>query len=81
MKNDRGGLPRGAAVEVYGHPSSGKTTLAMSATKEGQALGLPVIWLDYERAFHRGYAENMEIDLDPRKFVHINQKLLNRAFH
>jgi len=64
-----GGLPRGHIVEVYGDESCGKTTLGISACVEAQRLGLTPVWLDYERTFHKGYAQKLGLNLSPNKFI------------
>jgi len=64
-----GGFPRGHIVEIMGDESSGKTTLGMSAIKQCQLQGGIPIWLDFERTFHKQYAKNIGIDLDPNKLV------------
>lgn len=64
-----GGLPRGHMVEVFGDESCGKTTLGISACVEAQRQGGIPIWLDYERTFHKDYAQNLGLDIDRNKFV------------
>jgi len=64
-----GGLPRGHMVEVFGDESCGKTTTGISACVEAQRLGGTPIWLDYERTFHKDYAQNLGLDIAPNKFV------------
>lgn len=64
-----GGLPRGHMVEVFGDESCGKTTLGISACVEAQRLGGIPIWLDYERTFHKDYAQSLGLDISRNKFV------------
>ena len=45
-----GGVPRGRIVEIYGPESSGKTTLALRSSREAQALGGVVAFIDAEHA-------------------------------
>jgi recombination protein RecA len=46
----RGGFARGRIYEVYGPPSGGKTTLAMSVIAQAQKRGLSCLFCDAERA-------------------------------
>lgn len=46
------GLPRGRITEVTGGPSSGRTTLLLSAVAETTRAGMPVAWVDPARSFH-----------------------------
>lgn len=65
-----GGLPRGYLVEIFGNESSGKTTCALSACKQAQALSdSPVLFLDFERSFHKPYAEALGVNLDPERLM------------
>ena len=59
-----GGYPRGRVVEIYGHESSGKTTLTLHAIAEAQKAGGIAAFIDAEHAFDRFYAEKLGIDLD-----------------
>ncbi len=45
-----GGLPRGRVVEIYGPESSGKTTVALHAVANAQALGGIAAFIDAEHA-------------------------------
>lgn len=65
-----GGLPRGYLIEIFGNESSGKTTCALSACKQAQAISdSPVIFLDFERSFHHPYAEALGVDLNPERLM------------
>jgi recombination protein RecA len=66
-----GGLPRGHIVEVFGDESCGKTTLGICACRQVQELGGVAVWMDFERTFHRGYAQKLGLKLDPESFVFI----------
>ena len=59
-----GGLPRGRIVEVYGPESSGKTTLALHAMAEMQAIGGTVAMIDAEHAFDPEYSARLGLNLD-----------------
>jgi recombination protein RecA len=59
-----GGLPRGRIVEVFGHESSGKTTLALHAIAEAQRSGGLCAFVDAEHALDPVYAQALGVDLD-----------------
>ena len=58
-----GGLPKGRIVEFFGPPSSGKSTLALHAIAEAQALGLTCAYVDAEHALDPVYATAIGVDL------------------
>lgn len=57
-----GGFPGGRIVELYGNESSGKTTLALQAAARMQKSGKLVVYVDFERTFHEGYAKSLGVD-------------------
>jgi recombination protein RecA len=59
-----GGWARGRIVEIYGPPSSGKTTLTLHAVAEAQKMGLKTAFIDAEHALDPVYAEALGINLD-----------------
>ena len=59
-----GGLPKGRIVELYGHESSGKTTLALHAVANVQRGGGTAAFIDAEHALDHGYARKIGVDLD-----------------
>ena len=59
-----GGLPRGRVVEIYGPESAGKTTVALHAIANAQALGGICAFIDAEHALDPAYAENLGVDTD-----------------
>jgi recombination protein RecA len=59
-----GGLPRGRVIEIYGHESSGKTTLAQHAMASAQRLGGVAAMIDAEHALDPGYAQRLGVDVD-----------------
>ena len=63
-----GGIARGRIVEVYGHESSGKTTLCLSTIAEAQKEGHRVFFIDAEHAFDPSWAEINGVNLDPSLF-------------
>ena len=46
-----GGYPRGRIIEIYGHESSGKTTIALHAIAEAQKLGGYVAFIFFTVCF------------------------------
>ena len=58
-----GGLPKGRIVELYGHESSGKTTLALHAVANVQKAGGTAAFIDAEHALDPGYARKIGVDL------------------
>ena len=59
-----GGLPRGRVVEIYGPEASGKTSLALHAIANAQALGGIAAFIDAEHALDPDYAKNLGVDTD-----------------
>ncbi len=59
-----GGFPRGRIVELYGHESSGKTTLALHAVANAQKAGGTAAFIDAEHALDPGYARKIGVKLD-----------------
>jgi len=59
-----GGLPKGRIVELYGHESSGKTTLALHTVANVQRRGGTAAFIDAEHALDPGYARKIGVDLD-----------------
>jgi hypothetical protein len=58
-----GGLPRGKIIEFLGHPTSGKTTLALKFLAQAQKQGQWVSYVDPENAFDPEYAHRCGLDL------------------
>ena len=58
-----GGLPKGRIVELYGHESSGKTTLALHAVANVQKAGGTAAFIDAEHALDPCYARKIGVDL------------------
>lgn len=57
-----GGWPRGRVVEIYGHESSGKTSLALYAIAEMHRMNEPVVLIDAEHALDINYAKKLGVD-------------------
>jgi recombination protein RecA len=59
-----GGLPRGRVIEIYGPESSGKTTVALHAVANAQAMGGIAAFIDAEHALDPDYAGALGVDTD-----------------
>ena len=59
-----GGLPRGRVVEIYGHESSGKTTLTLEVIAQCQKLGGTAAFIDAEHALDPIYAEKLGVNVE-----------------
>lgn len=59
-----GGFPRGRVVEVYGHESSGKTTLTLTAIAQAQKAGGLAAFIDVEHALDPSYAKRLGVNID-----------------
>jgi recombination protein RecA len=64
-----GGVPKGRIIEVFGHESSGKTTLASHIVAEAQALGETAAFIDVEHAYDMNYAEEIGVDRESLIFA------------
>jgi recombination protein RecA len=70
-----GGLPRGRITELYGQPSSGKTTTALQAAAKLQQRIIAedrdehILYLDFEHAMDPDYAGNLGLDVDHPSFI------------
>ncbi len=63
------GLPRGRLIELYGPPSSGKSSMALQCAAHAQKLGLTIVYLDYEQAMDPNYCKNLGLDVDAPSFL------------
>ncbi len=59
-----GGLPRGRIIEVFGHESSGKTTIAVCAIAQAQKKGGIAAFVDAEHALDPNYARILGVDTE-----------------
>ncbi len=59
-----GGYPEGRVIEMFGHESSGKTTIALHAIAEVQKRGEVAAFIDAEHALDPSYARKLWVDLD-----------------
>jgi recombination protein RecA len=60
----RGGFALGRIYEVYGAPSSGKSTLTMSLIAEAQSRGMNCVYVDSEHSSDPKLFESMGVDLE-----------------
>jgi recombination protein RecA len=58
------GLPKGRVVEIVGHESSGKTTLAIHIISESQKKGGLCAIIDAENAFDKEYAKALGVNTE-----------------
>jgi len=77
-----GGFQRGTVNEVYGHESSGKTTLALHIIKECQTFFPgPIAYIDGEHALAKEYAAAIGIDLSPARFTLVQENETEAALN
>lgn len=80
LATDIDGFPVGQIAEVFGPPSSGKTTMLLMAMAEAQRQGKTSIFLDYEGTFSKKYARELGIDTEAPTFMLARPKDLERGF-
>lgn len=59
-----GGIPYGRILEILGFESTGKSLLAMSFVRACQSLGGVATWIDAERAWNNGWAEENGVNVE-----------------
>jgi recombination protein RecA len=59
-----GGIPKGRIIEIYGHESAGKTTLALHIVAESQKQGGVAAYVDAEHALDIDYAKKLGVDVE-----------------
>ena len=59
-----GGVPRGRIIEIFGHESSGKTTLALHIIAEAQKMGGAAAFVDVEHAIDPMYAKRIGVNME-----------------
>ena len=58
------GIPRGRIIEIYGEPSTGKSSLALNIIKQAQGIGGQAAYIDVENAMDSEYAQKIGVDVD-----------------
>ena len=58
------GLPRGRIIEIYGHESSGKTSIALTTVANAQKSGGVAAYIDAEHALDPSWAKRLGVDLE-----------------
>lgn len=58
------GVPKGRIVELYGSPSSGKSSLALFLIAQIQKQGGKAMFIDAEMSWTRDYSEKMGVNID-----------------
>ncbi|MDR2639288.1 MAG: recombinase RecA [Helicobacteraceae bacterium] len=59
-----GGVPRGRIIEIFGHESGGKTTLALQIVAQAQKKGGICAFIDAEHALDIKYAGALGVDVE-----------------
>lgn len=75
-----GGLPRGRITELFGPPSSGKTTTALQAAASAQELGHKIAYLDFENDLDEDYCAALGLDTSAEAgFIHAEPPSLEKG--
>lgn len=74
------GFPRRKITEVYGAESSGKTTLCLQAIADVQRKGGTALFLDFEHALHKQYAETLGVNFAEDKLGWYQPDTLEEGF-
>lgn len=64
-----GGIPAGRITELFGPPSSGKTTAALQAIAHKQSEGGKACYLDYEGTLDETYCRALGVDTDELVYI------------
>jgi recombination protein RecA len=66
-----GGLPLGRSVELYGPPSSGKTTAALQTAATFQRLNpdRSIVYFDYEQSVDPEYCASLGLNIEADSFI------------
>ena len=65
-----GGIPRKRITEIYGHKSSGKTTLGLKLIQTAQVNGFTCVYADAENALDFKRAKELGVNLDELIVLH-----------
>ena len=63
-----GGIPKGRIVEVFGHESSGKTSICLKMIAAAQAQGLVTAFIDAEHTLDMLWAEKLGVNIPTMLF-------------
>ena len=75
------GWPRGALSQIYGHESSGKTTVALMAAASVCQRGGNVMFIDWENAVDFAYAEALGVPIQEQdKFLLLQPNTMEDGF-
>lgn len=80
-----GGIPVGRITELYGQPSSGKTTTALQAAANLQRRiiaderGDKILYMDFEKALDLDYAADLGLDVEHPSFVTVQPNWLEEG--
>lgn len=67
------GWPRGRLIQVFGKESSGKTTMALKACAQLNAMGEGVLYIDFEQAIDIQYAKRLGVKVDDENLFQLAQ--------
>ena len=80
LVSDIGGFPTSRMIELNGEEGCGKTTIALGVAVQAQAMGIPVLFLDFEQALDLDYARHLGVDMDnPNLWRHIRPDYIEQA--
>lgn len=76
LKEIPGGFPRGYVTELFGDEATGKTTIALLASKSVLNSGGRVFWADFEHNLRAqlSYVENLGLDVKNPNFIWLEPK-------
>jgi len=69
-----GGIPKGRITELFGLPSSGKTTTALQAAATLQMQGGTTLYLDYEQSLDPVYCKALGLDTTAPTFLYMRPR-------
>lgn len=76
-----GGHARGRIEEIYGNESTGKSLMSVIIAIEYQKQGIPVLWVDAERAFSKSFYGKLGLDFSEDLFILIEPESGESAFN
>jgi protein RecA len=69
-----GGLPFGRLIEIFGGSSSGKTAMATEFMVQAQRMGGCAIFVDYERSFDVGLAQEFGLKVERPHWIYVKPR-------